>query len=70
MKYTDIKDKDLTELQKMLKDKKTELFTLKIKLKTAQLTKPSEISVIRKDIARISTAISSKLNVSQNNIKE
>ncbi len=67
MKYTDLKDKDLAELQQMLKDKKTELFTLRIKLKTSQLTKPSEISSVRKDIARISTAISAKINTSQDN---
>lgn len=67
MKYTDIKDKDLLELRQLLKDKKTELFTLRIKLKTGQLTKPSEISLVRKDIARIATAISSKLNSEEKN---
>ncbi|GAB0172225.1 50S ribosomal protein L29 [Helicobacter trogontum] len=67
MKYTDLKDKELSELRQLLKDKKTELFTLKIKLKTAQLTKPSEISVVRKDIARISTAISVKFNLEETN---
>lgn len=67
MKYIDLKNKDLPELQELLKEKKTELFTLKIKLKTTQLTKTSEISVIRKEIARISTAISAKLNSQENN---
>lgn len=67
MKYTDIKDKELPELRQLLKDKKTELFTLRIKLKTGQLTKPSEISVVRKDIARIATAITAKLNSENNN---
>lgn len=62
MKYIDIKDKELSELRQLLKDKKTELFTLRIKLRTGQLTKPSEISIVRKDIARISTAIHSKFN--------
>lgn len=67
MKYTDLKDKELSELRQLLKDKKTELFTLKIKLKTAQLTKPSEISIVRKDIARISTAISAKFDLEETN---
>lgn len=62
MKYTDLKDKDLAELRKMLKDKKNELFVMKIKLKTQQLTKSHEISLTRKDIARIQTAISAKTN--------
>ncbi len=60
MKFIDLKDKDLTELQKMLKDKKSELFELRLKLKTMQLTNSSQISGVRKDIARINTAISAK----------
>lgn len=58
MKYTDLKDKSLSELEAELKEKKTYLFTLRQKLKTMQLTNPNEISVARKDIAKISTAIS------------
>ncbi|WP_201458262.1 50S ribosomal protein L29 [Campylobacter coli] len=57
MKYTEIKDKTATELATMLKEKKVLLFTLKQKLKTMQLTNPKEISEVRKDIARINTAI-------------
>ncbi|XOU42990.1 50S ribosomal protein L29 [Campylobacter coli] len=57
MKYTEIKDKTAAELATMLKRKKVLLFTLKQKLKTMQLTNPKEISEVRKDIARINTAI-------------
>lgn len=57
MKYTEIKDKTAAELATMLKEKKVLLFTLKQKLKTMQLTNPKEISQVKKDIARISTAI-------------
>ncbi|EAK6039468.1 50S ribosomal protein L29 [Campylobacter coli] len=57
MKYTEIKDKTAAELATMLKEKKVLLFTLKQKLKTMQLTNPKEISEVRKDIARINTAI-------------
>lgn len=57
MKYTEIKDKTAAELPTMLKEKKVLLFTLKQKLKTMQLTNPKEISQLRKDIARINTAI-------------
>ncbi len=62
MKFTELKDKDINELSKMLKDKKAELFELRLKLKTMQLTNPSQIAVVRKDIARINTAISAKNN--------
>jgi large subunit ribosomal protein L29 len=57
MKYIDIKDKDLSELKNMLKEKKVLLFELKTKLKTMQLTNTSELRAIKKDIARIQTAI-------------
>ncbi len=57
MKYTDISDKSVEELTKMLKEKKLELFTLKAKLKTMQLTNTSELRVAKKDIARIQTAL-------------
>ncbi len=57
MKYTDLNDKTAAELQGMLKEKKIELFTLKIKQKMMQLTNTSEIRTAKKDIARINTAM-------------
>ena len=58
MKYSDLAGKSAAELQAMLKEKKTELFTLKIKQKMMQLTNTSELRVAKKDIARINTALS------------
>ena len=58
MKYTDIKDKSVAELNALLKEKKVLLFTLRQKLKTMQLSNPNEISAVRKEIAQINTAIS------------
>ena len=58
MKYTDLKDKDLAELNSMLKQSKLLLFTARQKLKTMQLSNPNEISAVRKEIAQINTAIS------------
>jgi len=57
MKYSSIQDKNVEELTAMLKEKKLELFTLKAKQKTMQLTNTSELKVAKKDIARIQTAI-------------
>ena len=57
MNYTDISSKSVAELTETLKEKKLELFTLKAKLKTMQLTNTSELRVAKKDIARIQTAI-------------
>ncbi len=58
MKYTELKDKNVSELNALLKEKKLLLFTLKQKLKTMQLTNPNEIRDTKKDIAKINTAIS------------
>ncbi len=58
MKYSDLTDKTAVELQGMLKEKKTELFTLKIKQKMMQLTNTSELRDAKKLIARINTALS------------
>ncbi len=57
MKYTDLQDKSIEELQSMLREKKLEVFTLRAKLKTMQLTNTSELRAARKDVARIMTAI-------------
>lgn len=57
MKYSDLSEKTAAELQGMLKEKKTELFTLKIKQKMMQLTNTSELRDVKKDIARINTAL-------------
>jgi large subunit ribosomal protein L29 len=57
MNYTDLKDKNLNELQVLLKEKKVLLFELKAKLKTMQLTNTSELRVVKKDIAKIQTAM-------------
>ncbi len=58
MKYIDLKDKNIGELNELLKEKKLLLFTLRQKLRTMQLTNNQEVKQTRKDIARISTAIS------------
>ena len=58
MKYTELKEKSVAELNALLKEKKVLLFTLRQKLKTMQLSNPNEISAVRKEIAQINTAIS------------
>ena len=62
MKYSDLAEKNSSELQAMLKERKTELFTLKIKQKMMQLQNTSELRVAKKDIARINTALTAVAN--------
>jgi len=57
MNYTDIANKTEAELLEALKEKKLELFTLKAKQKTMQLTNTTELRTAKKDIARIQTAL-------------
>lgn len=60
MKFTELKDQGIAELQKLLKEKKALLFELRLKLKTMQLSNPNEIKAVRNDIARINTALAAK----------
>jgi len=62
MKYTDLEGKDAKALNELLKEKKLLLFKLRAKLRTMQLNNPNEIKEVKKDIARISTAISALKN--------
>lgn len=57
MNYTDIANKTEVELLASLKEKKLELFTLKAKQRTMQLTNTNELRTAKKDIARIQTAL-------------
>lgn len=57
MNYSDISGKTLQELNDLLKEKKVLLFELKLKLKTMQLTNTSELRAVKKEIAKIQTAI-------------
>ena len=60
MKYSEIKVKSEAELQKLLKEKRMELFKARLQLKTMQLKDTSIIRKLRKDIARILTALKEK----------
>jgi large subunit ribosomal protein L29 len=57
MTYSSINTKTVEELNALLKEKKVLLFELRTKLKTMQLTNTSELRVVKKDIAKIQTAI-------------
>ncbi|OYD27152.1 large subunit ribosomal protein L29 [Mycoplasma testudineum] len=57
MKYKDIVGKNEVELNQMLIDFKAELFTLRFKNSTGQLDQTHKIASIRKDIAKVLTAL-------------
>ena len=57
MKYNEITNKDKKELVKMDRDLRQELFQLRLKSRTSQLEKKSEIIKTRKTVARIQTKL-------------
>jgi len=58
----ELKTKSIAELTSDLEAAKKELFNLKFQNATNQLENTSRITVVRKNIARIQTAISEKAN--------
>ena len=60
MKATELRTKTSEELEAMLKDLKTELFTLRFQHAINQLDNPHKIADVKKDIARVMTVITEK----------
>jgi large subunit ribosomal protein L29 len=61
MKYTDVKDLSATELKKKKTALIADLFDAKMKNQLGQLGNPLEIRKIRKNLARINTAMVQKI---------
>jgi large subunit ribosomal protein L29 len=57
MKAKDLRKKNKDELVVLLADLLKEKFNLKMQKGTGQLTKPSQVKNVRRDIARIHTLI-------------
>ena len=55
MKASELKNKNNEELNKMLLELRREQFNLRMQKGTGQLSKPSEVKRVRRDIARIKT---------------
>ncbi len=61
MKYVDLKDLAVTELKKKKGSLTQELFDAKMKNSLGQLGNPLEIRKIRKNLARVNTAMVQKI---------
>ena len=62
MKFADIKDLTVEELLKRQRQMREELFELKMKHSLGQVANPLEIRSIRKNVARVKTALNNKLS--------
>jgi large subunit ribosomal protein L29 len=57
MKASELRAKSPEELEKTLMELRQEQFNLRMQQGTGQLTRPSEMQQVRKDIARVKTII-------------
>lgn len=64
MKFADLKDLTVQELSARSSDLRRELFNLRLQKATAQLEKTARLRALRKDIARVETAITQRSNPS------
>jgi large subunit ribosomal protein L29 len=60
MKATELRQKTQTELGTVLDDLLKEQFNLRMQQGTGQLSRPSRMKAVRKDIARIKTLMNEK----------
>ena len=60
MKYSDIENKNLNELIKQKNELTAQLHEMKLKNGLGQLTNPIQIRFVRKNIAKLNTAIVKK----------
>jgi len=58
----DLKEKSLVELAALSREKRQEIFNLRLQQASSQLEKPARLRNLRRDIARIETRISSLRN--------
>ena len=66
MKASEIKTMNMQELEAKLKELKEELFNLRFQHSINQLENPHKISDVKKDIARVMTALSEKKKSEEN----
>lgn len=62
MKASEIRKMSVSDINKKIAENKTELFELRMKQATGTLDKPHRINVLRKDVARLKTVLTEKLN--------
>ena len=60
MKANEVRKMSVAELETKLTDLKKDLFTLRMQHATNQLDNPVQISLVKKDIARVKTIIREK----------
>lgn len=62
MKANEIRDLSVEELQAKAAELQQELFNLRFQLHTGHLENTARVSQVRRDVARVKTVLTSKLN--------
>ena len=62
MKASELRSKDVTELEQELRELRREQFNLRMQMGGGQAPRPDQFSKVRKDIARIKTVMNEKRN--------
>lgn len=62
MKASEIKELSIEELQAKTAELQQELFNLRFQLHTGHLENTSRVSQVRRDVARVKTVLTGKLN--------
>ena len=62
MKISELNDKTLAELGALSREKRQEIFNLRLQQAGSRLEKPSQLRTLRRDIARIETRMSQLRN--------
>ncbi|MCG8428760.1 MAG: 50S ribosomal protein L29 [Chromatiales bacterium] len=60
MKATELREKSPADLEESLLELRKEQFNLRMQQGTGQLSRPSEMQRVRKDIARVKTVLNEK----------
>lgn len=60
MKASELRGKTVEELQKELLALRREAFNLRMQKGSGQLARPSQVKVVRRDIARVKTVLSER----------
>ena len=62
MKMSDLNDKTVVELAALGREKRQEIFNLRLQQASSQLEKPARLRLLRREIARIETRMSQLRN--------
>ncbi len=65
MKASELRNKDVSELEKELLEKRKEQFNLRMQAATGQLGRPDLVKRARRDVARIKTVINEKIKAGE-----